>query len=56
MKFLVLELFWGAKKLFIFKDFLINFFGNISSNRIPIKLPNDPSCSMHVLYKASFKV
>ena len=51
MRFLVLGPFWVAKKLFTFKDFLVNFFGNISTNKFSIKLPNDPSCSIHVFYK-----
>ena len=41
----------GSQKLFSIKDFLINFFGNISSNKFSIKLPNHPSCSMHMFYK-----
>ena len=51
MRFLVLGLFWTPKKLFILKDFLVNFFCNISSNKLSIILPNDPSCSIHVFYK-----
>ena len=54
MKFLVLGLFWEAKNFFL-KDFLINFFCNILSNKFPIKQPNDTSCSIHVFYKGKLQ-
>ena len=34
--FLVLGFFWVAKKLFILKDSLVNFFGNISSKEFQL--------------------
>ena len=54
MKFLVLEIFKWPKKNY-FKGFFGQFFGHISLNKFATKVPNSPSCSIHVFYKGKLQ-
>ena len=52
MKILVLGPIQVAKNLLIFGFwFFCHFFCNIGLSKFPIKLPNDPSCTIYVFYK-----
>ena len=54
-KLLVLGTTRAAKKLFIFKIFFVNFFGNIFLTRFPLELPTALSCSIHEFYKVKLQ-
>ena len=50
MRFLVFRIFLGNQKTSYFKGFCGQFFVTYHKNS-SIKLPNDPSCSIHEFYK-----